>query len=79
LFAKFADKGPGMRRFVRVQHLQCHPRKQSATPHYGPLVAVPSSKLESGIPERRIAARMLTGAYQLARTGEEIEHTFRAE
>jgi hypothetical protein len=79
LFAKFADKGPGMLRFVRVQHLQCDPRKQSATPHYGPLVAVPSSKLEAGIPERPIAARMLTGAYQLARTGEEIEHTFRAE
>jgi hypothetical protein len=78
LFAEFAEKGPGVRRFVRIQHLQCDRWKESATPHYGPLVAVHHTRSGADARESPEGLDMLTAAYQFARTGEKIEHHFRA-
>lgn len=79
LFAEFAEKGPGVRRFVRIQHLQCDLGKESATPHYGPLVAVHCARSGADAHESLSGASMLTAAYQFARTGEKVGHTFRAD
>lgn len=79
LFAEFAEKGPGVRRFVRVQHLQCDPSTKSATPHYGPLVAIHSAQSEAGALEDPGGVSMLTGAYQFARIGGKVRHTISAE
>lgn len=78
LFAEFAEKGPGVRRFVRIQHLQCDRWKESATPHYGPLVAVHHARSDADARESPEGLSMLTAAYQFARTGEKTEHHFRA-
>lgn len=78
LFAEFTEKGPGVRRFVRIQHLQCDRWKETATPHYGPLVAVQHARSGADARESPEGLGMLTTAYQFARTGEKIEHHFRA-
>lgn len=78
LFAEFAERGPGVRRFVRVQHIHFEMFADTATPHLGPLVTVNSANLDADAHGGPSGATMLTGAYQLARTGEETEHTFKA-
>lgn len=80
LFAEFAEQRPGVRRFVRIQYLQCDPfTTDSATPHHGPLVAVHSAQSEANALESPGGASMLTGAYQFARTGGKVRHNFPTE
>jgi len=67
LFYDFAEKGPGVRRFVRIQHLRGEEEKElKVTPHFGPLVKVHSASGSS----------MLTEAYQHARTGASSLHKY---
>jgi hypothetical protein len=75
LFADFAEKGPGVRRFVRIQHVTCHEFALIATPHYGPLVAIRLSGLDTDVHESPSGADMLTKAYRFARTGTRFRYT----
>jgi hypothetical protein len=66
MFDKFAEKGPGVRRFVRM--LQVH-YGQNAVYHYGPLVAVHGNGVEGGPHGISGGADIVTAAYRLRRTG----------
>ena len=77
LFAEFAEKGPGVRRFIRIQHFQGDLQAETATPHFGPLVAVQSARSKADAYESPSGTSMLTEAYQFARSGEKVAHTFR--
>ena len=76
LFAEFADKGVGARRFIRIQHFQYNVLAETATPHYGPLVAVQSAGSKADAYESPSGTSMLTEAYQFARSGENVTHIF---
>jgi hypothetical protein len=78
LFAEFAKKGLGVRRFVRIQHFQCEDVAEKATPHFGPLVAVQSARFKADAHGSPCGTSMLTEAYQFARSGEKASHTFRS-
>ena len=77
LFAEFMEKGPGVRRFVRIQQVQFDLFTDTVTPHYGPLVAVRSTRAGADAHESS-GASMLSEAYRLVRSGERAEHTFGA-
>ena len=76
LFAGFAEKGVGVRRFIRIQNFQCGVFRKTATPHYGPLVAVQSARSKADASESPSGTSMLTEAYQFARSGEKVAHIF---
>jgi hypothetical protein len=48
LFSAFAEKGPGMRRFVRMLQVHMNEKALGAACHYGPLVEVHETKMEVG-------------------------------
>jgi hypothetical protein len=76
LLAEFAEKGPGVRRFVRIRHLRCDVWRKTATSHCGPLIAVHSSRLEADAPGNLGGRSLLTEAYRLRRAAEEAEPRF---
>ncbi|GAB7336379.1 hypothetical protein MBLNU13_g09105t2 [Cladosporium sp. NU13] len=78
LFAEFMEKGPGVRRFVRIQQVQFDLFTDTVTPHYGPLVAVRSTRTGADAQESSSGASMLNEAYRLVRSGKKSEHTFGA-
>lgn len=73
LFAEFAEEGPGARRFIRIQHLQCDHVPDIMRPQYGPLVTVHSAISEAQTHGDPKGADLLAKAYRLERTGETIE------
>lgn len=76
LFAESAEKGVGARRFIRIQHFQYNVLAKTATPHYGPLVAVQSARSKADAYESPSGTSMLAEAYQFARSGEKVAHRF---
>ena len=78
LFAEFAEKDLGVRRFVRIQNFQCDVLAEKTTPHFGPLVAIQSARFKADAYESPSGTSMLAEAYQFARSGEKVAHTFRS-
>jgi hypothetical protein len=74
LFTNFAEQGPGVRRFVRLQHVHFDAFTETVKPHYGPLVAIHPARSEAGAHESLSGASMLSRSYKLARSGERTAH-----
>jgi hypothetical protein len=78
LLAEFAEHGPGVRRFVRIQQQHVHERlaPRTGTSHYGPLVTAHSARSGADIPRGSYGASMLDEAYQFARAGKKVKTTW---
>lgn len=78
LFARFAEQGPGVRRFVRLQHVQFDVFTDTVKPHYGPLLTIHSARSDADAHESLSGAIMLSRSYKLTRCGRRTEHKFGA-
>jgi hypothetical protein len=80
LFDTFAEKGPGMRRFVRMMQMHCNQKAPSIVCHYGPLVKVHDAHMDDSPHVISSGADIVTAAFRFARTGHlagQMKHLWR--